>query len=687
MNALYDYARQGGLPPFSRILADQVVPATERLLRELEEGQEAMERHIGATEQMAYDDIVERLADLTEPLERAWGVVSHLMGVRNSPELRAAHEVVQPAVVMTSMKLAQSQPIFRALERIEDSPTFDDLPASRRRIVEKKLLEARLSGIALDGPRRDRFNAIQQELSELATRFQNHVLDATKAWALTLTKKEEVDGLPDSFLVMASEVAKAAGEASSTPEEGPWRVTLDFPSLAPFLRFSRRRDLRERVYRANLARASELDGGAHDNRPLIERILALRAEKAHLLDFENYAHLSLASKMADSPEQIHALLHELRAVSRPVAERELRELSALAGFDVMHWDAEFYSERLREQRYAYSEEELRPYFPLPRVLDGLFALVGRLFGVTVQDATASVERWHDDVGYFRVQKDGQDIASFFLDPYARPADKRGGAWMDDCVTRRRQGGGLRLPVAYLCCNQAPPSGGKPSLMTFRDVETLFHEFGHGLQHMLSTVEDVDASGIRGVEWDAVELPSQFMENWCTHQGTLLGMTRHIDTGAALPLELFEKLKASKTFRAASMMMRQLMFATLDLELHTALRPGETAFDAQRRVAADNAVLPVLPEDRFLCSFSHIFGGGYAAGYYSYKWAEVLSADAFAAFEEAGIDDEARLREIGGRFRDTVLSLGGSVHPLEVFRRFRGRAPTTAALLRHAGLSA
>ena len=688
-NALLAFARAGGLPPFAHVTAAQVDVAIDTLLGELQTGVGALEAGLERGGAASYDDVVEALTDLTEPVERAWSVVSHLMGVRNAPALREAQQRAQPKVVAAMMALAQSEAITKALQSIKDARSFPALSPARQRIIDSKLLDARLSGFGLEGARKDRFNELQQELSELATRFSNNVLDATKAWSMILTEAGDVDGLPQSWKSAAAAAAKEHdGERSTdaTADAGPWRVSLDFPSFQPFLRYATRRDLREHVYLAYLARASELDSGQHDNRPLIARILELRQEKATILGFASFADLSLAQKMAPSTTEVQRLLGELREVSLPVAVQELAELSAFAGLDVKQWDSEFYAEKLREARYAYSEEDLRQYLPFPAVLQGLFGVVQRLFDVEVVDATATVERWHDDVHYYRVTRDGKDIAAFFLDPYARPADKRGGAWMDDCVTRRRhQGGRVRLPVAYLVCNQPPPGDGKPSLLPFRDVETLFHEFGHGLQHMLTTVDDVDASGIRNVEWDAVELPSHFMENWCTHKATLLGFARHVDTGEPLPVETFEKLKAAKTFRSASIMLRQLMLASVDLALHEGPLGDRSAFDVQRAIAEHNSVLPVLAQDRFLCSFSHIFAGGYAAGYYSYKWAEVLSADAFGAFEDAGVDDEAQVKAVGSRFRDTVLALGGSVHPGEVFRRFRGRDPSTAALLRHAGL--
>ncbi|HEY4221724.1 MAG TPA: M3 family metallopeptidase, partial [Myxococcota bacterium] len=593
MNALYDFAKRGGLPPFSSLTADQVVPAIRALLADLERERAVLEAEAAPT----WESVVERVADLVEPIERAWGAVSHLNAVQNSPALREAHQTVQPEVVGAFLSLAQSQPLYRALEGLHQSPAFVALAPSRRRILDKKLLDAKLAGISLPEDQRARFTAIETELSELATTFQNHVLDATKAFSLTLTDKADVDGLPPSALAMASAQARAAGAASSTPETGPWRVTLDFPSIDPFMRYSTRRDLREQLYRANVTRASELDAAAPatNNGPLIDRILVLRAEKARMLGYQTFAALSLASKMAPSVDEVERLLAELLTSSKKPAEGELAELKALAGHDIAHWDVGFYAERLREQRYAYSEEELRPYFPMPRVLDGLFALVHRIFAIDVTDATSEAPRWHPDVRFFRVRdKSGAEIASFYLDPFARPADKRGGAWMDDCITRRRLATALRTPVAYLCCNGSPPVDGKPSLMTFREVETLFHEFGHGLQHMLTRVDDVDVSGIRGVEWDAVELPSQFMENWCTHKETLLGMSKHVDTGARLPDALFQKVKAAKTFRAASMMLRQIHFARVDLELHHRYDASkESVLDVNRRIAREVLVLPLL----------------------------------------------------------------------------------------------
>jgi oligopeptidase A len=522
------------------------------------------------------------------------------------------------------------------------------------------------------------------------------VLDATKAFSMTLTAKDEVDGLPPSLASLAAQAAREAGEEDATAENGPWRITLDYPSYVPFMQHSTRRDLREKLYKAFVSRAST---GELDNTSLIERILDLRKEKAALLGFESYAELSLASKMAPNVEAVEGLLEELRRASYDAAVKDLEELKAFASAkgaaeakDLKHWDISFWAERQQEEKFAFSAEELRPYFPLPQVLDGLFSLVKRLFSVTVTAADGTAPVWHEDVRYFQIADEtGTPIAYFYLDPYSRPAEKRGGAWMDDCVGRAKihENGTstTRLPVAYLVCNQTPPVDGKPSLMTFNEVETLFHEFGHGLQHMLTKVDYAGASGINNVEWDAVELPSQFMENWCYDRPTLMGMAKHYETGEPLPEHYYQKLLAARHYMSGSTMLRQLHFSSIDLELHHRYLPGgnETAVDVRKRIAKTTTVLPPLPEDNFLCAFGHIFAGGYAAGYYSYKWAEVLSADAFAAFEDAGLDNEEAIATTGKRYRDTVLALGGSLPPMEVFKAFRGREPSTEPLLKHSGL--
>ncbi len=678
------------LPRFDEIRPEHVEPGIRSLLAELDHELTALEAKAGTS----WKQLVEPLERMTDRLERCWGVVGHLMGVRNSDELRTAHEAVQPEVVRFSMRLGQSRALYDAARELRDGPGSAELDGGQQRIVDSLVRDAELSGVGLEGEARERFNEIQLELAELSTQFGNHVLDATKAYHLELTEREEVAGLPDSALELAAQAAREAGDPHATAQAGPWRITLDHPSLVPFLEHAIQRDKREQLYRAHITRAS---AGELDNAPVIARILALRSEQAKLLGYGSFAGMSLTTKMAPDVAAVERLLEQLRQASFDAAQRDLAELTEFASAnggppELRHWDIAFWAERLREERFAYSEEELRPYFPMPRVLEGLFALVGRLFGVRVEAADGDAPVWHSDVRFFRVlDESGKRIAGFYLDPYSRPSEKRGGAWMDECVGRSRLlgpgGGDVRLPVAYLVCNGTPPVGGRPSLMAFSEVETLFHEFGHGLQHMLTTVDYGLASGIRNVEWDAVELPSQFMENWCYHRETLLGLSAHIDTGQRLPDELFEKICAARTYRAGSATLRQLYFGLTDLELHErGLAEGETCFDLQRTIAEKTTVLPPLPEDRFLCSFSHIFAGGYAAGYYSYKWAEVLSADAFAAFEEAGLEDDAAMAATGRRYCDTVLALGGSRAPMDVFVAFRGREPTPDALLRHSGLA-
>ncbi|MCA9501814.1 MAG: M3 family metallopeptidase [Myxococcales bacterium] len=680
----------GALPRFDRLEASLVEPAIRALLAESEAALAGLEADLEPT----WSGLVEPLEWIGDRLGYAWGLVGHLMGVRNSDALREAHAKVQGDVIAFGLRQAQSRPIYEGLEALREGPGFAALDAVQQRIVESLLRDARHAGVGLGASERARFNEIQTELGELATRFGNHVLDATKTWAHVCHDEAEMAGTPDSLRQITAQNAREHGFPEATAEAGPWRLTLDAPVLLPFLEHGQHRGLREALYRANVTRASS---GALDNGPLIDRILALRHEMARLLGFESYAQLSLDAKMAPDVAAVDALLEQLREASYDAAAQDLEDLRGWArehgqAEPIALWDQPFWAERLREARFDYEEEALRPYFPLPRVLEGLFALAERLFGVSIMAADGETPVWHRDVRFFRVRDErGELLASFYLDPYSRPGDKRGGAWMDECLGRTRLAGddGVRRPVAYLVCNQTPPVGDRPSLMTFDEVLTLFHEFGHGLQHMLTRVDCGLASGIRNIEWDAVELPSQFMENWCYHRETLLGLSRHVDTGEPLPDDVFEKIRAARTFRAGSNMLRQLYFASLDLALHRAdpAATGESVLDVQARVAARTTLLPPLPEDRFLCSFGHIFAGGYAAGYYSYKWAEVLSADAFGAFEEAGLEDREAVSRTGRRFRETVLALGGGTPPMDVFERFRGRAPTPEALLRHSGLAA
>ena len=671
-----------GLPAFDQIQPGLIVPGMTQLLQELARELTELEAQITPT----WEKLVEPLTRIEERLSWSWGIIGHLMGVKNSPELRQAYETVQPQVVEFISRLSQSKPIYEAFLSLRQGESWGQLDEAQQRIVEASLRDAQLAGVGLVGEKKDRFNAIQLELAEITTKFSNNLLDATKAFQLKLTTPEDIAGLPPSLLSLAAQTARTQGETNASNETGPWVITLDFPSYFPFMKYSDNRELREKLYKAYVSRA---DLGELDNNPLIDRILQLRQEQAHLLGYSTYAEVSLARKMANSVDEIEKLLDNLRQVSYEAAKQDLEALKTFAGTDdLKHWDIAYWSEKQRQAKFNFSAEELRPYFPLPRVLEGIFSLAKRIFGVEIIAADGKAPIWHPDVRYFQINDEkGEKIAYFYLDAYSRPAEKRGGAWMDVCIGRAKTGTEVRLPVAYLICNQTPPVDGNPSLMTFEEVTTLFHEFGHGLQHMLTTVDYSGAAGINNVEWDAVELPSQFMENWCYDRPTLMSMAKHYETGETLPEHYYQKLLLAKNYMSGSAMLRQLHLSLVDLELHHRYQPNgsETPKQVRQRLAATTTIIPPLPEDAFLCSFGHIFAGGYAAGYYSYKWAEVLSADAFAAFEEVGLDNEEAVKAIGRRFRDTVLAMGGSSHPMNVFKAFRGREPSTEPLLRHSGL--
>ena len=676
-----------GLPRYDEILPEHVVPGVKQVLADAEKRVAALEQNLTPT----WEGLLVPLEENGLPFSYSWGPVGHLMGVKNSDDLRRAHEAVLQDVVAYGLRVQQSRPIYEGLVAIREGEEWAKLDEAQQRCVELKIRAAEHAGVGLTGQAKERFNEIAKTLSQISTDFSNHVLDATKAYELIIHDKKDAEGWPNSLRQVAAQSYRQANEGSdATAEDGPWRITLDFPSFFPFMQHHRVRAHREQVYKAYIQRASS---GELDNSALIARTLKLRLEQAALLGFETYADWSLDAKMAPDVTAVGRVIGELQAAAQAHSERDFEALQALAKANgenepVMHWDVSFWSERLREQKFDYTDDQLRPYFPLPKVLDGMFALAERLFEIEIVRAEGeAAHKWHKDVQFFNVLRDSERVASFYLDPYSRPAEKRGGAWMDDCLGRQWLNGALRLPVVHLVCNGTPPVGDTPSLMSFSEVETLFHEFGHGLQGMLTTVDYVAVAGLSGVEWDAVEIASQFMENWCYHKPTLIGMTAHVETGNPLPDDLFEKIAAARTFQAGSLMMRQLSFGKIDMLLHSAYDPEgeETAFEVERRVIEEMVVLPPLPESRFLCSFSHIFAGGYAAGYYSYKWSEVLSADAFGAFEEAGLDDEAAVKATGRRFRDTILALGGGKHPMEVYRAFRGREPSTEALLRHNGL--
>ena len=683
-----------GLPAFDKIAPEHVVPGVEASLKEISDRFDAIEKDATPT----WDGLLKPMEDLDRVFEYCWGPVGHLMSVKDSDALREAFMKVQPKIVQLGLRMGQSRPIYEALVAIRDGEEWAGLELAQQRIIEAKIKNMELAGVALEGDAKKRFVEISERLSSLSTDFSNHVLDATKAFELIVTDKADTEGWTTTLRAMAASSYNQAKEpeTDATSEAGPWRITLDGPSFVAFMQHSRNRAQREQVYRAFITRASS---DKLDNQPLIIEILKLRKEKAALLGYENHAEISLATKMAGDVETVQKMFDELTAASGPGMQRDLEEVRAFAKEhgeteELMHWDLAFWAERMREQRFDYTDEELRPYFPLPRVLDGMFGICTKLFGVTFERDDAAAPKWQKDVQFYRVlESDGSHIASFYLDPYSRPADKRGGAWVNGCLGRRVVDGEVVIPVIHVICNGTnpvgdPDNGGTPSLMSFDELITLFHEFGHALQGMLTTVDYADASGLSNIEWDAVEICSQFMENWCYHKPTVQGLTQHVETGESLPDELFDKLTQARTFRSGTLFMRQLLLGVIDMKLHTSFDPdGEQSFQsAYEEVANQYAALPPLPEDRWMCTFSHIFAGGYAAGYYSYKWSEVLSADCFGAFEEAGLDDDAKLAETGQRFKDTFLARGGGEHPMAVFEAFRGRKPSSESLIRHNGLA-
>lgn len=680
-----------GIPQFNAIDGEAVNQAIPDLLNQLEKELETIEYSLCNQAKLGikpqWDEVLQPLQQIGERLRWSWGVVNHLLGVCNNPELREAHQKQQAAVVKFTSRISQSKAIYEALEALESQAA--GLGKCQNRILQAELLAMRLRGVGLSVEDQPIFNQLSEELSALATSFSNNVLDATADWNLLITEEVQMAGCPQSLRELLAHAAQQKDHPNACAETGPWLLGLDQPRYGPFMQFSESRQLREKLYKAFITRAS-LE--PNNNQILVTKILQLRQKKAALLGYKNWAEVSLASKMAPSVFAVETLLEDLRSPSFTSCIKELDDLRDMAteATDLQPWDVSFWAEKLRLQRFNLDSESLRPWFPLPQVLDGLFDLCERLFSIRIEAADGGAPIWHSDVRYFKIYEkiSNELLASFYLDPYSRPGSKRGGAWMDECLGRHRLSNGqLVLPVAYLICNQSPPLGDTPSLMTFSEVETLFHEFGHGLQHMLTRIEQPEAAGINGVEWDAVELPSQFMENWCYDKKTLTSMARHWKSGEPLPEEEHTKLLLARNFMAGANTLRQVHLALTDLQLHANwhLESGISPEQMRREIAKTTSVLPLLEEDSLLCSFSHIFAGGYSAGYYSYKWAEVLSADAFAAFEEAGLDDELAVQEMGQRFRATVLSLGGSEAPQQIFEAFRGRAPSAQALLRHSGL--
>ena len=683
-NPLLDFS---GLPRFSDIKPEHVAPAIDFLLHEARAVIEELENQ---TLPVSWNNFVEPLEDTTEKLARAWGIVGHLNAVVDTPELRAAYNDNQGKLTEFWTALGQNLALYQQYKRLHASSEYGQMSAARQKIIQNALRDFKLGGAELDAEKKARYAEIQDEISELTTKFSENVLDATNHYELLVNKVDDLKGLPDDVLQSAKSVAEKDGKSG-------YKFTLHFPSYFPMLQYAENRQLRETIYRANATKASELGSKPEwDNSELIHSILRLRKEEATLLGYQNFAEVSLVSKMAESPQQVSQFLGELAARARPFAKNDLAQLRVFAreelGIDDMQaWDSTYASEKLREKRYAFSEQELKQYFPEHKVIAGLFRVIRSLFDVEI--SVEQAETWHPDVQFYRITREGKLIGQFYLDLYARNG-KRGGAWMDDARSRRRTADGIQTPVAYLTCNFNEPiivdGIKKPATFSHDEVITIFHEFGHGLHHLLTQVDDLSVSGISGVEWDAVELPSQFMENFCWEWDVLQHMTAHVETGESLPRPLFDKMIAAKNFQSGLQTLRQIEFSLFDMRLHDNLdidAPNivQTVLD---QVRDEVAVLVPPPFNRFQHSFGHIFSGGYAAGYFSYKWAEVLSADAYAAFEEAMASEGSTLsRRIGEKFQREILEVGGSRPALASFTAFRGREPKIDALLRHHGMAA
>ena len=675
LNPLLDFT---GLPRFSMIKAEHIAPAVDRLLAENRERIALLTRPGTAAN---WIDFVAPLEEANERLARVWGVVGHMHGVLDSPELRAAYNANQPRIVEYYTELGQNLQLFEKYKALQASSEFGALTPAQRRIVDNEIRDFRLSGAELSPDKKQRFAAISEELAHLATRFSENLLDATNAFALYVADESELAGIPADVI----ETARAAADKEGKPG---WKFSLQAPSYVPFMQYCGRRELREQMYRAYVTRASEFGKPELDNTPLIMQILRLHYEAAQLLGYANYAEVSLVPKMAQTPQQVLEFLEDLAVKALPFARKDYAELRNFAATELgltqfQAWDLAYASEKLRTARYFFSDQEVKQYFPQAKVIQGMFQLVETIFSVRIQ--TDEAEAWDPAVRFFRINDaQGNTLGRFYLDPYARNT-KRGGAWMDEAICRRKLAPEVQTPVAYLVCNFSGPVGDKPALFTHDEVLTLFHEFGHGLHHLLTRVDYVGVSGIHGVEWDAVELPSQFMENFCWEWEVLAQMTAHVDSGEPLPHALYNKILAAKNFQSGMQTVRQLEFSLFDMHLHYDfdVAGGNTPQQLLDEIRARVAVAIPPAYNRFQNNFSHIFAGGYGAGYYSYKWAEVLSADAYGLFEENGVFNEL----IGKRFRDEVLAVGGSRPAIESFKAFRGREPTVDALLRRSGMIA
>jgi len=666
-----------GLPLFSAIEPKDIKPAIEKAIATCK--QEIDE--VVASKDYSYANLVLRLEEVDDKLSKMWSPVSHMSSVVSSDELREAHDACLPLLSEYGTWVGQHHGLYQAYEALKASEEYATLDAQRKKVIDNAIRDFTLSGVALPEDKKQRFAQIQAKLSELSSTFSNNVMDATMGWTKHITDEDELAGMPES-------AKEAAAQAAHQKDLQGWLFTLDIPSYLPVMLYADNRSLREEMYRAYATKASDQgpNAGKWDNTAIIKEILALRTELAQLLGFNSYAERSLATKMAESTEQVETFLRDLAAKSKPQAEHELQEVRAYAEqthqvTDLQAWDLPYYSEKLKQEKYTISDEMLRPYFPEDKVLSGLFEVVHRLYGLKIIEQPG-IDTWHDDVRYFTITDSADALrGSFYLDLYAR-AKKRGGAWMDECRVRRETASGeIQLPVAYLTCNFNAPIGDKPALFTHDEVVTLFHEFGHGIHHMLTKMSVAGVSGINGVPWDAVELPSQFLENWCWEEEALNFISGHYETGDPLPTDLLDRMLAARDYQSAMQMVRQLEFSLFDFLLHS--QDGASVDVQQVLNAVRDEVAVVLPPsfNRFQHSFGHIFAGGYAAGYYSYKWAEVLSADAYSKFEEDGIFN----RETGKSFLENILEMGGSKAPMDLFVAFRGREPQVDALLRHSGI--
>ena len=669
------------MPLFSKIKPEHIEPAITQLL---EEARTVVKKHLQATTEYTWENLIEPLENAEDKLNKAWSPVSHMNAVVNTDELRLAYNACLPKLSDYSTEMGQNEQLFNAYIVIADSNEFATLDSAQKKIIQNALRDFRLSGVDLDNEKKQRYKEISQELSRLASNYEENLMDATNAWSKVIRNEQDLAGLPPSALAQAKQTAE------SQDQDG-WMITLQFPSYQAIMTYADDRGLRREHYEAYATRASDQasDNEQWDNSLLMEQILALRHEKAQLLGFENYAELSLATKMAKKPEEVMNFLEDLADKSWRQARKDFADLQSFAkqyhGINnLQSWDLTYYSEKMRQHFYQLSQEEVKAYFPITRVLPGLFAVVEKLYGLQISEIS-DFDSWHPDVRFFQIHDEfGVLRGKFYFDLYAR-TKKRGGAWMDDCVGRTKINDQIQTPIAYLTCNFTPPTSTEPSLLSHDDVTTLFHEFGHGLQHMLTKIDYLGVSGINGVEWDAVELPSQFMENWCWEQEALALISGHYQTGEPLPDTLFNKMLAAKNFQAGMMTVRQLEFSLFDFRIHKDYDPekGARIYPILEQVRAQVAVINPPKFNRFAHSFSHIFAGGYAAGYYSYKWAEVLSSDAFSLFEEKGIFNQ----ETGKLFLTTILETGGSEDAMALFIKFRGRKPTIDALLKHNGIAA